>query len=206
MSCFFERVDSPVPNSVSISPDRFDSSVSPRASDFTSIFEELSNPSGSSSHEAATSLPAPPNQTPNFVFYSLFVPGGGLNAHEGFGGHTVERHVFGEGNATTLRALADRFIGQTESPDSSAFYSRAQANHVIASALREKQPEIDGWLNGTQEKSKVFSLSLDFSSGYSVLTPDYRTCEEAGSRLFMKLIRDENCPLGYYIRTCYPQR
>jgi len=75
------------------------------------------------------------------------VPGGGLEAHEAAGGHTIARHV-----AKELEYLAQRLARNPRMEAASTFPDRATAERVIAEALEMRASEVRTWLAGSGKR------------------------------------------------------
>jgi RHS repeat-associated protein len=92
--------------------------------------------------------------------HSRLVPGGGLQAHENAGGHTLQRHV----------GKRDSFLRRRLNPQkgrgiktASTFTSRREAEGAISGALDHGQGRLDSWVQGGAPRR--LTIDAPFSGG-----------------------------------------
>ena len=124
------------------------------------------------------------------------VPGGGLEAHEGAGGHLIERHV-----GKSEQWLVDRVRRENISAASS-FRDLGEAEHFVAATLEEHQGRIDAWLDGQGGNRLVVDARFDASTGISVSRGDSSAEDVFSVRLVLE--RSNRLDTGYRIVTGYP--
>lgn len=124
------------------------------------------------------------------------VPGGGLQAHEDAGGHTLERHV-----GKSEGWLIDR-VNRENISAASSFRDLDDAEHFISEALAENQDRIDAWVGGEGSRRLVVDATFDASTGISVKRGDNRAQDVFSVRLVLE--RSDALDIGYRIVTGYP--
>ena len=130
--------------------------------------------------------------------YSEIVPGGGLAAHEGRGGHLIEKHI-GRTKAQLAKRLSDEpWLGRT-----STFYDRATAEKAISSVLAANKAQIETFM-----KSKDGQLVIKDSVSHPVGVYLKRNASTVTptSKLLLVLRRDKRPPIGYRIHTGYVEK
>lgn len=124
------------------------------------------------------------------------VPGGGLQAHEDAGGHTIERHV-----GKSEGWLIDR-VNRENVSAASSFRDLDDAEHFIAEALAENQDRVDAWVGGEGGRRLVVDATFDASTGISVKRGDSNAQDVFSVRLVLE--RSDALGIGYRIITGYP--
>lgn len=124
------------------------------------------------------------------------VPGGGLQAHEDAGGHTLERHV-----GKSEDWLVDR-VNRENVSAASSFRDVDDAEHFIAETIAENQDRIDAWVDGQGGNRLVLDASFDASTGISVKRGDSQAEDVFSVRLVLE--RSDALGIGYRIITGYP--
>jgi RHS repeat-associated protein len=126
------------------------------------------------------------------------VPGGGLDAHEAAGGHTLLEHV-----AQTYERLLARFTDPTfTGKAASSFPSKEVAEDAISEALAARGPQIQAWLSGGKQ-DLVFEHQFSYNIGAGL--PRGQEQLVTFSNMFVKLVRDKSMVWGYRIQTAYPK-
>ena len=133
---------------------------------------------------------------PDAPVFTGKVPGGGLEAHERAGGHTLERHVGKSEEWLINRVNRDKISA------ASSFRDVNEAEHFLSQAIAEHQAEIDAWVAGKGGNRLVFNTQFDASTGISVKRGD----NEAKDVFSVLLVLDRSNQLdtGYKIVTGYP--
>jgi RHS repeat-associated protein len=136
---------------------------------------------------------------------SRLVPGGGLSAHEAFGGHTLARHVAQSGSpeAVIQAALAARLATDASIPAASTFASRAVAEKAILEALEANQGALCTWLSGSKARL-VLSHVADADVGYVLA----RGVNSLSSSRELVIVLDKVAPQSgvcFRITTAYPK-
>ena len=124
------------------------------------------------------------------------VPGGGLEAHEGAGGHLIERHV-----GKSEEWLVDR-VRRDNISAASSFRDIGEAEHFVSATLSEHQDRIDAWVDGKGGNRLVVDASFDASTGISVKRGDSSAEDVFSVRLVLE--RSDRLDIGYRIVTGYP--
>lgn len=124
------------------------------------------------------------------------VPGGGLQAHENAGGHTIERHVGKSEEWLINRVNKDRVSA------ASSFESLPEAERVLAATIAENQDKIDAWVNGQGGNRLVLSETFDSKTGISVKRGDNNAEDVFSVKLVLE--RSDRLDIGYRIITGYP--
>lgn len=124
------------------------------------------------------------------------VPGGGLEAHEGAGGHLIERHV-----GKSEQWLIDRVTRDNISAASS-FRDLPEAEYFVSQTIAQHQPRIDAWLAGQGGNRLVIDARFDASTGISVERGDTSANDVFSVRLVLE--RSDRLDIGYRIVTGYP--
>lgn len=143
-----------------------------------------------SAPDAGRTAYAPQGPTP-----AQALPGGSLQAHEGRGGHTIERHV--GRTATQLRQRLDA----EDKREVSTFPDLATAERFIARALFERRRDVSEWLDGgAQGDTSITWRSADvvgqvLRSGSDRPVP--------GRTVHVVLYPSSRFPEGFAIRTAY---
>ena len=125
------------------------------------------------------------------------VPGGGLEAHELFGGHTLDRHV-----GKSVEFLKERFIRDPKIMESSSFYNRAIAENSISKAIHERKIEIDEWLQNPQKPFLVIEGDSKVPIGHYIARNS--DVVKNMNTFCVVLVIDKKSPIGYKIKTAYP--
>lgn len=125
------------------------------------------------------------------------VPGGGLDAHEALGGHTIERHV-----ARTDEELLARLESQPNISASSSFPDQATAEAAISEALSRNADDVDAFVGGTGPSVLVLQEPLGTTTGRSVARGSTEVQDVTGVRVVLR--RDPSSPTGYRIQTAFP--
>lgn len=124
--------------------------------------------------------------------------GGGLQAHESAGGHTILRHV-----GKTDAELAARLVKDTKISASSSFPDMATAERAVADVIKANQADIATWLAGTKLRMPPIKADVGYTVGRS-LARGATTPVDVKSVLVI-LERDVTMPQGYKIITAYPK-
>ncbi|MFV0317962.1 MAG: RNase A-like domain-containing protein [Microthrixaceae bacterium] len=127
---------------------------------------------------------------------SRLVPGGGLAAHEGAGGHALARHL-GKSDADLLA----RVRSQPNIAGASTWSSRATAEASIAEVLSANSSGVQSWLAGSGNKL-VLNGGGSSTVGRYVAQGSSSVQNVAGVRVV--LVRDPSLGIGYRIQTAFP--
>jgi hypothetical protein len=135
-----------------------------------------------------------PGQTT--VAFAPSIPGGGLNAHEAAGGHTLERHI-----AKTEAELAQRLAVESRISAASSFTNLSVAEAAIGEAIAKNEQSIASWV-----KSRSNRYTIDYNANRIVGISLRRRASKATSASRLKIVfqRSANLPPGYFILTAYP--
>ncbi|GAB3210904.1 hypothetical protein GCM10027294_31080 [Marinactinospora endophytica] len=141
------------------------------------------------------------------------VPGGGLQAHEDMGGHTLERHVGVSDEYLRNRTIG---IGPPSGRVATRWTDRETAERAVATVLDQEKVKIEEWLERVDTGSKGYVrlelenidvdqgvLGTSFARQGSKKNPT-GWVEGAPERVTVVLERDPDSPLGYSIYTAYP--
>jgi len=123
------------------------------------------------------------------------VPGGGLQAHEDAGGHTISRHI-----GKTVEQLMNR-LANSRISGSSSFPNLATAESAISSAINARSAQIQAFLSGNQTRT-VINHTLPNSTGVHVSRG--ASSGTAVNSVRVVLERDVSLQTGYRIVTGYP--
>lgn len=134
---------------------------------------------------------------------SPVAPGGGLQAHEDAGGHTLARR-----KAHVGATADDLFERLQNSPHriagASSYFDRASAERSVGENIDANRPAIEDWLAGADSKLRI-DFAHDRIVGHhlegSATFPD-QAVDVRGSRAV--LTRDPTMPEGYRVLTSYP--
>ena len=124
------------------------------------------------------------------------IPGGGLDAHEAAGGHTVERHV-----GKTEAELKQRLEIDRQIAAASSFTNRSIAEAAIGEAISRNERSIASWL-----RSRDNRYTIDYNANRKVGITLRRRVSKASSTSSLKIVfqRSTKLPPGYFILTAYP--
>jgi hypothetical protein len=148
-------------------------------------------------HSAAEASAAIERLAPQLRTVRL-VPGGGLKMHEGTAthrGHTLLKHV-----GLTRKQLATRFKTEPRIIWSSSFTDRQTAESAVGGLLHDRSSQLERWLASPSRR-----LELDGDYGAEVGLSVSRNGELRRPSTFRVVLRKEQSPLGYFIRTAYPE-
>ncbi|MCD9127017.1 RNase A-like domain-containing protein [Luteimonas fraxinea] len=126
------------------------------------------------------------------------VPGGGLEAHEGVGGHLIERHV-----GKSEQWLLDR-VSRDNISAASSFRDLPEAEHFVSATIADHQARVDAWADGSGGNRLVIDTTFDASTGISVSRGDTRAVDVFSVRLVLE--RSNQLDIGYRIVTGYPNK
>lgn len=124
------------------------------------------------------------------------VPGGGLEAHERAGGHTIERHVGKSEEWLINRVNKDKISA------ASSFESLPEAERVLSEVIALNQDKIDAWVNGQGGNRLVLTESFDSKTGISVARGDNSAEDVFSAKIVLE--RSDKLDTGYRIVTGYP--
>lgn len=124
------------------------------------------------------------------------IPGGGLDAHEAAGGHTLERHV-----GKTEAELKQRLEIDRQIAAASSFTNRSIAEAAIGEAISRNERSIASWL-----RSRDNRYTIDYNANRKVGITLRRRVSKASSTSSLKIVfqRSTKLPPGYFILTAYP--
>jgi len=146
--------------------------------------------------EISTAISTVGAQTTIALTPTIPIPGGGLQAHEAAGGHTIERHV-----GKTEAELKQRLAEETRIAAASSFTNLTVAEAAIGEAINRNEREISSWLRSRENR-----YTIDYSANTTVGITLRRRASKASatSRLRIVLQRSAKLPPGYFILTAYP--
>jgi len=124
---------------------------------------------------------------------------GGLTANEELGGHVLQFHVGLDASELSARLVADPRLRIA-----SSFYNRAIAESAIAEAIGANSTDISLWLAGAQQRLVSPAVGLSGAVGLSLTRGSVSPI--AASAVRVVLDRSAASPIGYIIRTAYPER
>lgn len=134
---------------------------------------------------------------------SPVAPGGGLQAHEDAGGHTLARRKAHVG--ATAEELLERQQGSRRpSSPMSSYFDRTAAERSVHENLAGNRPDVDAWLAG-EMRVEAFDFRHDRITGHHLpgnASAPSEARDVTGSRVV--LVRDASMPEGYRILTSYP--
>jgi hypothetical protein len=124
------------------------------------------------------------------------IPGGGLDAHEAAGGHTLERHV-----GKTEAELKQRLETDRQISAASSFTNRSIAEAAIGEAISRNERSITSWL-----RSRDNRYTIDYKANRKVGITLRRRESKASTTSSLKIVfqRSAKLPPGYFILTAYP--
>jgi Bacterial CdiA-CT RNAse A domain len=124
------------------------------------------------------------------------IPGGGLDAHEAAGGHTLEKHV-----GKTEAELKQRLETDRQISAASSFTNRSIAEAAIGEAINRNERAIASWLRSRENR-----YTIDYNANRKVGITLRRRASKASSTSSLKIIfqRSKKLPPGYFILTAYP--
>lgn len=122
------------------------------------------------------------------------VPGGGLVAHEAAGGHTIEKHV-----GRSVEQMRHRIALEGREVVSS-FSDLATAERAVTSALTEHADSLATWL---ASGAKVKLLTYEAGEPLGTVVRAGRSGPQTGSTVRVVLMRDDEMPVGFHIKTAY---
>ena len=124
---------------------------------------------------------------------SRLVPGGGLMAHEGAGGHLLARHL-----GQTDAQLSARLAAQPRLPAASTFGARTEAEAAVAGAFDHNAAQLSTWTAGGANGRLV--LNAPFPGG-SVMFPG-ASASVPGTGV--RVVLQGNGSGGYHVLTGFP--
>jgi hypothetical protein len=123
------------------------------------------------------------------------LPGGSLEAHEGRGGHTIERHVGRTPEQLRMRLEAE------DKREVSTFPDLATAERLIARALFERRRDVNAWLEaGARGDTSVTWRGADVAGR---VLRDGAGSPVPGRTVHVVLYPSNRFPEGFAIRTAY---
>ena len=130
-------------------------------------------------------------------------PGGGLQAHENVGGHTLapdRAHVDADADALLQR--------QRNSPNqlsaTSSYFDRVAAERSVHENIAGNRDAVDNWLIGNGS-TRAFTFHHDRLTGHFLqggATSSDQARDVLGSRVVLR--RDPSMPEGYRVLTSFP--
>jgi hypothetical protein len=149
-----------------------------------------SSPRGPEAQRPGRAAYAPASPAPTDA-----LPGGSLKAHEGRGGHTIERHVGRTPEQLRMRLEAE------DKREVSTFLDLATAERLVARALFERRRDVNEWLEaGARGDTSITWRSADVAG--RVLRDDADRAVP-GRTVHVVLYASNGFPEGFAIRTAY---
>jgi RHS repeat-associated protein len=130
------------------------------------------------------------------VAASRLVTGGGLQAHERMGGHTLARHV-----GRTVPQLAGRLLSNPKLTSASTFTNRAVAEASISGTLQANSQRVQAWL--ASASNARLPLNHDVGTAVGEVLSRGAVNPTTASNVFVLLQKNAASPVGYHIVTSY---